>query len=197
MQLEYLPTNTLKLLKAYMASHATFNALTYIQHQITDDAKREALKALSKFAAFIRKTTDDVDLENRDSTKEHEMLQAYCTMEQWRFSDRIKLEIEGLSNDFPLKMPTFFLVPFADMSILLGLNAHQEIEIEFNFFNKQNEYGIIANTSFDIDFNFISKFNQEQQNRYNLLIERIAIFKSTNTIELSHKKNQILLTFNK
>jgi len=179
-----------------MASHATFNALTYIQHQITDDAKREALKALSQFASFIRKTSDDVELILRDSQKEHEMLQIYCTMEQWRFEDRLTINIAQLPNNFPKNFITFTLVPFAEQIILLGLAVQQAIQLDFSFEQRQNQLFTNVACNFLLDTNLIKNFNQEQINRYNLLLERIALLENKYPIKMNLKQHaaQLIIT---
>jgi len=184
-----------------MASHATFNALTYIQHQITDDAKREALKALSQFASFIRKTSDDIELVLRDSQKEYEMLQIYCTMEQWRFEDRLSINIAPLPSNFSPKMTSFTLVPFAEHIILLGLAVQQEITIDFTFEKKQNQSIINATYNFNLHRStsvqkLTEKFSQEQINRYNLLMERITLLENKYPIKMILNKQiaQLIIT---
>lgn len=180
-----LSDNTLQLLKAFIASHAVFNALTYVQHQIADDEKRGALKALSVFANFLRKTAQEVDEETRSLEKEVDTLKLYCQLEQWRFTDRLTFEINDPSN-LLVNVPTFLFIPFAEQLILLGLMSDSEhIHLSFSIKGKMS---LVCNCNFPLNQSLIGSFNAEQKNRVELLAKRIALYQNNFLISTIYEK---------
>lgn len=116
--------NSILLYKAFMSSHAVFNALTYVQHQIASNENRASLKALSTFADFIRKSSDDVELSHRNIQKEFDMLKAYCVLEQWRFSELLNIKVQK-DFDTDKDVPGFLFAPFTEQAILAVLKAKE------------------------------------------------------------------------
>jgi len=169
-----LSYNTLQLLKAYIASHAVFNALTYVQNQIAADEKRSALKALSTFANFIRKTADDIDKPQRNLSKEWEMLKVYAKLEQWRFGDRLSIEFDEQFNDH-IKTASMLFVPFLEQVILIGLSSSTE-QLEIRIQNDRI-LGLYIQSNFAMKTNKTAALNAEQANRKQLLDERIVLMK--------------------
>lgn len=172
MKSHLLSNNTLQLLKAFIASHAVFNALTFVQNQIADDEKRAALKALSTFANFIRKTADEIDSPTRAVVKEWEMLKVYCILEQWRFSDRLNIEFKSI-NENHTSIPSFLYAPFIEQIILIGLLSKEDkITIILN----SDGLGLHIETNFNITSKTTALFNKEQSLRKQLLEQRITLF---------------------
>jgi len=192
-----LAKNTLMTLKAYMASHATFNALTTIQNLIADDSKRAALKSLSVFANFIRKAVDQIEDVERKSELEMAMLQYYCTMEQWRFEEKLIIELVADNNQLPSMIPSFIIVPFAEFCIRTVLAVNQKAKLNFRSFNNSTHFGIIALSSVYFDDKNLAIKNNEQENRYQLMQERILLYKNIYNIEIQFHSRQIQLNFQK
>ena len=188
-----LPNNTLQLLKAFIASHAVFNALTYVQHQIADDEKRGALKALSVFANFIRKTAQEVDEETRSIEKEVDALKMYCQLEQWRFGDRLTIEIAN-PNNLQVALPTFLFIPFAEQLILMGLMSSTE-KIHLSFSIKEM-MTLECHCNFELDKSLITDFSKEQKNRTDLLNKMIELYQQTFHISTKYEANSAELNIN-
>ena len=188
-----LAENTLKLLKAYMASHAVFNALTYVQNHIADDEKRASLKALSNFANFIRTSTDDIDLVLRPQQKELLMLNSYIMLETWRFGERLQITNNLIASS--KNIPSFFYAPFVEQLILIGLASNSEnLQIELKSYE---ENGIEAQCNFTIPAAFYDTFNEEQNNRRQLFLKRIDYYETTCNIQAKFNLNEATLSFEK
>jgi len=191
MKSNQLSHNTLQLLKAYIASHAVFNALTYVQNQIAADEKRAALKALSTFANFIRKTADDIESVHRSFAKEWEMLKVYCTLEQWRFGDRLSIQIDENLNE-PIQTASFLFVPYVEQIILTGLASNVD-QLEIHIQNEQQK-GLKVTCNFRLDSTLSEHLNAEQDNRKQLLEERLELLKEN--YQISREIDQFTATLN-
>lgn len=191
MKTTLLSQNTLHLLKAYIASHAVFNALTYVQNQIAADEKRAALKALSTFANFIRKTADDIELTNRSIEKEWEMLKVYCTLEQWRFGDRLSIQVDDQAPE-NVQTASFLFVPYIEQIILKGLSSNvEQLEIRI----EQNKaMGLKVTCNYPLDTLPTHELNAEQNNRKLLLENRYELLNELYDISTYSEDNIANLT---
>ncbi|PKR79858.1 hypothetical protein CW751_12955 [Brumimicrobium salinarum] len=112
-------------LNASMNRHFIFNSLNSIQYYINSSDSKSANKYLSNFAKLIRKNLDSSYHEDGMVTlaDEIERLNLYLNLEQMRFADRFKFEIE-IDNSIEtelLKVPAMFLQPFVENSIIHGV----------------------------------------------------------------------------
>lgn len=174
-----------------MSSHAVFNALTYVQHQIASSESRASLKALSAFANFIRKSSDDIDQAQRNINKEFDMLKSYCVLEQWRFSDRINIKTE-LEAEQNILVPGFIFSPFVEQIILSLLKSNQE-NIDINILVTENQ--LLVNLDVEIAMLNEDELNEEQGRRRVLLEERIEHLSDLWQIEIKPEANTWQLNF--
>lgn len=168
-----------------MSSHAVFNALTYVQHQIVSSEGRAALKALSAFAEFIRKSSDDVDQSSRGLYKEYGMLQSYCTLEEWRFSERLKINLE-LKAVEDQEVPSFLFAPFVEQLLLSLLTSNQE-ETQMDI--RVDSKGIKVQTSAEVKIMDDKELNEEQKRRKALFMERLDWMKEHWDIKIKSSSN--------
>ena len=186
-----LDHNTLLLFKAFISSHAVFNALTYVQHQIASNESRASLKALSTFADFLRKASDDIESNEKLIQKEYQMLHSYCALEQWRFEDRVKIStaLETDGQDFA---PSFIFTLFTEQLLLALLNS-KENNMQLNCIVNKNCLQI--NTLPKVELLTHDLLNEEQLRRKKLLDERIELLKAYWDIKIAHKEDKWELKF--
>jgi sensor histidine kinase YesM len=115
--------NKSKALRAQINPHFIFNSLSSIQHLITSNDKKSALKYLSKFSNLTRNI-----LEGSIETKvlladEIKMLNDYLELESLRFEDAFDYQINIDKNIDPnaIEVPALIVQPFVENAILHGL----------------------------------------------------------------------------
>lgn len=138
-QKELLNKAELKALQAQIQPHFLFNALnTIISFCRTDPSKaRELLLKLSYYLRTRFKNTDDfIPLE-----EEINYIKAYLSIEEARFSDRLKVVYE-IDSNIKCKIPPFLLQPIVENSLKHGLLSKKEGGI-VKIIVKQEEKGIL------------------------------------------------------
>ena len=174
-----------------MSSHAVFNALTYVQHQIVSNENRASLKALSTFAGFIRNSSNDIELEERLITKESAMLESYCVLEQWRFADRVSITTNIKVKEGNMA-PGFLFTPFIEQVLLSVLKLEsKEIKIEIDIISDQ----LTATINQNIDLLPIESLSEEQKRRRILFEERVQFLKDQWILQVKTSGNQWQLNF--
>ncbi|WP_058485007.1 sensor histidine kinase [Defluviitalea phaphyphila] len=122
-QNELLNKAELKALQAQIQPHFLFNALnTIISFCRTDPSKaRELLLKLSYYLRTQFKNTDEfIPLE-----QEINYIKAYLSIEEARFSDRLKV-IYDIDSDIECKVPPLLLQPIVENSLKHGLLSKKE-----------------------------------------------------------------------
>lgn len=116
-----------KMLRAQMNPHFIFNALSSIQHFITSNDKKSALKFLSKFSSLLRQVLESSINVNMLLKDEIELLHIYMELEALRFEDGFNYEItaDKQLDIYMLEMPTLLIQPFVENAILHGLLPKQ------------------------------------------------------------------------
>lgn len=112
-----------RMLRAQINPHFIFNALNSIQHLITSDDRKSALKYLTKFSALLRQVLEnsiEVKVKVADELK---FLQIYLELESLRFDDSFDyhIEVEQSVNPELVEMPILLLQPFVENAIIHGL----------------------------------------------------------------------------
>ncbi len=116
-----------KALRAQMNPHFIFNSMASIQHLISSNNNKEALKYLSKFSSLMRGTLES-SIETTTLDKEIELLRKYLELESLRFDDAFIYDIrveEGM-DPYGIEVPVFIIQPFVENAIMHGLLPKQE-----------------------------------------------------------------------
>lgn len=126
-----------KMLRAQMNPHFIFNALSSIQHFITTNDKKSALKFLSKFSSLLRQVLESSINVNMLLKDEIELLNIYMELEALRFEDGFNYEIttDEQLDIYMLEMPTLLIQPFVENAILHGLlpkQGERNLKIHFS-----------------------------------------------------------------
>ncbi|WP_223034962.1 sensor histidine kinase [Hanstruepera marina] len=130
--------NKNKALRAQINPHFIFNALSSIQHFITDNNKTGALKYLSKFSRLTRNILES-SMESRIVlSDEIKMINDYLALEALRFDNSFKYEIiiaPKVEQDI-IEIPMLIIQPFIENAIIHGLlnkkSKDKSLVIKFN-----------------------------------------------------------------
>ena len=116
-------------LRSQMNPHFIFNALNSIKTFIIENDAVNAEKYLGKFAKLIRFILDNTQSGMVVLAKEIQLLELYLDLEQLRFSDKLKYEInvgQGIDIEM-ICIPSMLVQPFAENAILHGI-LHKRTE---------------------------------------------------------------------
>ncbi|MFB9076346.1 histidine kinase [Flavobacterium procerum] len=114
----------LEALLSQMNPHFTFNAMNAIQDFIISSDIENSLLYISEFSKLIRKTLENSSKQKITIEEEIEYLEAYITIENMRFDNRIDFEIE-VSEEIDTcftEIPTMLLQPFVENVFVHAFN---------------------------------------------------------------------------
>jgi len=114
----------LEALLSQMNPHFTFNAMNAIQDYIISNDIENSLLYISEFSKLIRKTLENSSKQKITIDEEIEYLEAYITIENMRFDNRIHFEIQAAPevDTFFTKIPTMLLQPFVENVFVHAFN---------------------------------------------------------------------------
>ncbi|MDN5211481.1 histidine kinase [Fulvivirgaceae bacterium BMA12] len=118
----------LQVLRSHMNPHFVFNSLNAMQHFITRDDQKSALKYLSKFGKLIRAILDNISVDYILLAEELQILSLYLELESMRFEEHFKYQItiDKHVNQHTCKVPFLLIQPFIEKAINYGLvNKHR------------------------------------------------------------------------
>ncbi|MBK9106831.1 MAG: histidine kinase [Saprospiraceae bacterium] len=110
-------------LRAQMNPHFIFNSMNSIQHLISESAKEDAHKYLSKFSKLMRLVLENSSKTHITIASETEMLKLYLEMESLRFANKFTYHIQ-IGDDMDLaeaEIPSMLLHPFVENAVIHGL----------------------------------------------------------------------------
>jgi tetratricopeptide (TPR) repeat protein len=116
---------TLQNLIQQMNPHFIFNTLNSIQYYMLNHDEIETNNYMSKFASLIRKILENSQHKTVSIKNELEAIKLYLELEQVRFKNKFNFEI-NVSDDIDIvqqKIPTMFIQPFVENSVLHGLKG--------------------------------------------------------------------------
>lgn len=114
-------------LRSQMNPHFLFNTLSSIQHFITTNETKDALRYLSKFSKLMRLIMNNSQKQVISVEEEINSLSLYLELESLRFKNKFTYKIE-LDENFDTKfhkMPSMLIQPYIENAILHGL-LHKE-----------------------------------------------------------------------
>lgn len=115
------------MLRSQMNPHFLFNSLNSIKLYIINNDKKNAVHYLNKFSKLVRRILEGSSLKETPLSEELETVELYLNIENIRFSDEIKYDIdieEGINAD-QVKIPSLVLQPFLENAIWHGLSGKQ------------------------------------------------------------------------
>lgn len=126
-------------LETQLNSHFLFNALNSVAELIHQDPNK-AETAVLKISTFLRNTMDEKALIGLD--EEIRNVKDYIELENIRFADRIKLDLQGIP--LSVVVPKFSLQLIVENAIKHGMIPHKELLIEIRF-DKDKKQILITN----------------------------------------------------
>jgi two-component system LytT family sensor kinase len=133
-----------RMLRAQINPHFLFNALSSIQHFITDNDKVSALRYLSKFSKLLRQTLEQSGNATVLLNDEITFLQNYLELEALRFDHAFTFSLE-VAPDVDVhntELPILLVQPYVENAILHGLSHHKSGGHLSITFTKKNDHTV-------------------------------------------------------
>ncbi len=131
-----------RMLRAQMNPHFIFNSLSSIQHFITSDDKKSALKYLSKFSSLLRQVLESSIHYNVLLSEEIKLLTIYLELEALRFDNDFEYNIAvdpQLEQDV-CEVPILLVQPYVENAIIHGLMPKTDNRVLKVCFEGHEEY---------------------------------------------------------
>ena len=108
-------------LKAQLQPHFLFNTLNAIVVLVRQQKGQQAEETLARFSDLLRAVLADMDAQEVTLARELEYLRLYLSIEQLRFSDRLRVDIDVDSDLLDAAVPHMGLQPIVENSIRHGV----------------------------------------------------------------------------
>jgi two-component system LytT family sensor kinase len=108
-------------LKAQLQPHFLFNTLNAIVVLVRQQKGRQAEETLARFSDLLRAVLADMDAQEVTLARELEYLKLYLSIEQLRFSDRLRVDIVVDPELLDAAVPHMALQPIVENSIRHGV----------------------------------------------------------------------------
>ena len=113
----------LRALQMQIDPHFLFNTLNSVTALVKFDRKDEALETLANLNALLRTTLATTSPEKVALGKEFQMIESYLAIEQVRFADRLRVDMNVDPQALRGLVPCFLLQPLVENAIRHGI-AH-------------------------------------------------------------------------
>ncbi|MBT8185791.1 MAG: tetratricopeptide repeat protein, partial [Eudoraea sp.] len=131
------------MLRSQMNPHFLFNSLNSIKLYIINNEKKNAVHYLNKFSKLVRKILEASSLREIPLAEELETVDLYMNIENIRFSNEIKFDInvdEEIDTHL-VKIPSLILQPFLENALWHGLSSKEgEKRIDLHVSKGKNGY---------------------------------------------------------
>jgi LytS/YehU family sensor histidine kinase len=131
--------------------HFLFNSLNSISALTVADPKK-AREMVHLLSDFMRRAVQEDDQELIPLREEIDHLNRYVAIEQIRFGDRLKVQLDIEESVLDKKVPSLILQPIIENAIKYGLyGSLDEVEISISIKDKEQEIDVIVKNPFDED----------------------------------------------
>lgn len=114
----------LEMLRYQLNPHFLFNALISISDLIGEDPKH-AVRTMTMLMAYLRYALQPVGLPTTPLSEEIVALKNYLAIEQVRFEERLRVEIDIAPEAATVRVPSFLLQPLVENAIKYGMRTSQ------------------------------------------------------------------------
>src|SRR5262249_20097228 len=111
----------LSALKMQLQPHFLFNTLNAIMVLVRQQKGRQAEETLARLSDLLRWVLDDVDTQEVPLRRELEYLQLYLAIEEVRFQDRLRVEIDADPLVLDAAVPHMGLQPIVENAVRHGI----------------------------------------------------------------------------
>ena len=108
-------------LKAQLQPHFLFNTLNAIVVLVRQQKGQQAEETLARFSDLLRAVLADMDAQEVTLARELEYLKLYLSIEQLRFSDRLRVDIQVDPDLLDAAVPHMSLQPIVENAIRHGI----------------------------------------------------------------------------
>jgi two-component system LytT family sensor kinase len=109
-------------LKAQLQPHFLFNTLNAIVVLVRQQKGQQAEETLARFSDLLRAVLADMDAQEVPLSRELEYLRLYLSIEQLRFSDRLRVDIDVDPELLDAAVPHMALQPIVENAIRHGVS---------------------------------------------------------------------------
>src|SRR5262245_6239413 len=110
-------------LKAQLQPHFLFNTLNAIVVLVRQQKGQQAEETLARFSDLLRAVLADMDAQEVTLAREFEYLKLYLSIEQLRFSDRLRVDIDVEPELLDAAVPHMALQPLVENAIRHGIGT--------------------------------------------------------------------------
>lgn len=112
----------LQTLKMQLQPHFLFNTLNGIAGLVRDSKNKAAVEMLAGLSDLLRYTLESAGKQEVPLKEELEFLELYLDIQQMRFSDRMKVEMQIEPEAFDALVPNLILQPLVENAIRHGIS---------------------------------------------------------------------------
>ena len=111
----------LSALKMQLQPHFLFNTLNAIMVLVRQQRGQKAEETLGRFSDLLRAVLSDIDAQEVPLHRELEYVRLYLSIEEVRFPDRLRVEIEAGAEVLPATVPHMGLQPLVENAVQHGI----------------------------------------------------------------------------
>jgi two-component system, LytTR family, sensor kinase len=115
-------------LRTQLHPHFLFNTLQAIATLIPEDPEA-AEDVVLRLSQLLRVSLDEMQTDEVSLSREIEFLRHYMAIQQRRFGDRLRFEVQISSALFDYAVPTLVLQPLVENAIRYGISKHKEEDV--------------------------------------------------------------------
>ncbi len=184
-----------KLLISQSNPHFTFNTINSIQYYILENDKAGALKYLSDFAIFIRKSLNYSTLKSIPIKDEIDFLNLYLSLENRRFDLSFKIEYQIPKNIANTEsVPALMLRPLIENVLLQAKHERQNENKILISINKNQNSLFIKVTDFEKRYPSTDFIKHNKDNCLKILRNRVKLlngeYYSESDLSITSLENQ-------
>lgn len=116
----------LSVLKAQLQPHFLFNTLGAAMSLIRQHRNQQAETVVARLSDLLRLTLEDVDVQEVPLWRELELIRNYLSIEQVRFADRLRVEIDAACGTGDALVPHMVLQPIVENAVRHGLGQSEQ-----------------------------------------------------------------------
>ena len=118
---EQLVVARLDALRMQLQPHFFFNAMNSIAMLVRHGEKDQAVRTIATLSDLLREVLQEYNEQDTTLGEEISFVQRYLSIEQVRFGDRLRLEIDAPAELLSLRVPRLILQPIVENAVLHGL----------------------------------------------------------------------------